>query len=35
MNCGVASDGELMTIGELSRRTGLTIKAIREYEGLA
>jgi MerR family copper efflux transcriptional regulator len=25
---------ELMTVGELSRRTGLTIKAIREYEAL-
>jgi DNA-binding transcriptional MerR regulator len=25
---------ELMTIGELSRRTGLSIKAIREYEAL-
>jgi MerR family transcriptional regulator, copper efflux regulator len=24
----------LMTVGELSRRTGLSIKAIREYEGL-
>lgn len=27
-------DDELMTVGELSRRTGLSIKAIREYEGL-
>jgi len=25
---------ELMTVGELSRRTGLSIKAIREYESL-
>jgi DNA-binding transcriptional MerR regulator len=25
---------DLMTVGELSRRTGLSIKAIREYEGL-
>jgi MerR family copper efflux transcriptional regulator len=25
---------ELMTVGELSRRTGLSIKAIREYEAL-
>jgi MerR family transcriptional regulator, copper efflux regulator len=25
---------ELMTVGELSRRTGLSVKAIREYEGL-
>jgi MerR family transcriptional regulator, copper efflux regulator len=25
---------QLMTVGELSRRTGLSIKAIREYEGL-
>jgi MerR family transcriptional regulator, copper efflux regulator len=28
-----ATDG-LMTVGELSRRTGLSIKAIREYEAL-
>ena len=28
------SGSELMTVGELSRRTGLSIKAIREYEGL-
>src|SRR5215211_7176979 len=27
-------DDELMTVGELSRRTGLSIKAIREYEAL-
>jgi MerR family transcriptional regulator, copper efflux regulator len=27
-------DSGLMTIGELSRRTGLSIKAIREYEAL-
>jgi MerR family transcriptional regulator, copper efflux regulator len=27
-------DCELMTVGELSRRTGLSIKAIREYEAL-
>ena len=30
---GIATDG-LMTVGELSRRTGLSIKAIREYEAL-
>jgi MerR family copper efflux transcriptional regulator len=29
-----ASAKELMTVGELSRRTGLSIKAIREYEAL-
>ena len=28
------AESELMTVGELSRRTGLSIKAIREYEGL-
>jgi MerR family transcriptional regulator, copper efflux regulator len=28
-----AKDG-LMTVGELSRRTGLSIKAIRQYEAL-
>ena len=28
------SDDELMTVGELARRTGLSIKAIRQYEGL-
>jgi MerR family transcriptional regulator, copper efflux regulator len=27
-------ESELMTVGDLSRRTGLTIKAIREYEAL-
>jgi DNA-binding transcriptional MerR regulator len=27
-------DAELMTVGELSRSTGLSIKAIREYEAL-
>lgn len=27
-------DAELMTVGELSRRTGLSIKAIRDYEAL-
>jgi len=26
--------GQLMTVGELARRTGLSIKAIRQYEGL-
>ncbi len=26
--------GELMTVGELARRTGVTPKAIREFEGL-
>jgi DNA-binding transcriptional MerR regulator len=30
---GDANDG-LMTVGELSRRTGLSIKAIRRYEAL-
>jgi MerR family copper efflux transcriptional regulator len=25
---------QLMTVGELARRTGLSIKAIRQYEGL-
>ena len=30
---GDATDG-LMTVGELSRRTGLSIKAIRRYEAL-
>jgi len=29
-----AIDGGLMTVGELARRTGLSIKAIREYEAL-
>ena len=28
------AEPELMTVGELSRRTGLSIKAIREYEAL-
>jgi MerR family transcriptional regulator, copper efflux regulator len=28
------ADCELMTVGELSRRTGLSVKAIREYEAL-
>lgn len=28
------ADRELMTVGELARRTGLSIKAIRRYEGL-
>jgi MerR family copper efflux transcriptional regulator len=27
-------DGELMTVGELARRTGMSPKAIREFEGL-
>jgi MerR family copper efflux transcriptional regulator len=27
-------DRELMTVGQLARRTGLSIKAIREYEAL-
>lgn len=26
--------GELMTVGELARRTGLSVRLIREYEGL-
>jgi DNA-binding transcriptional MerR regulator len=30
----IRRQGELMTVGELSRRTGLSIKAIREYEAL-
>ena len=33
VRCGV-SHGGLMTVGELARRTGLSIKAIREYEAL-
>jgi DNA-binding transcriptional MerR regulator len=33
VRCGV-SQGGLMTVGELARRTGLSIKAIREYEAL-
>jgi DNA-binding transcriptional MerR regulator len=28
------TDDELMTVGELAQRTGLSIKAIRQYEGL-
>ena len=28
------SDGGLMTVGELARLTGLTVKAIRQYEAL-
>jgi MerR family copper efflux transcriptional regulator len=28
------TDDELMTVGELARRTGLSIKAIRRYEAL-
>jgi MerR family transcriptional regulator, copper efflux regulator len=28
------TQGELMTVGELARRTGLTVKAIRRYEAL-
>jgi MerR family transcriptional regulator, copper efflux regulator len=28
------TDGRLMTVGELARRTGVSIKAIRQYEGL-
>jgi MerR family copper efflux transcriptional regulator len=28
------TDDQLMTVGELARRTGLSIKAIRRYEGL-
>jgi len=31
---GAGTDGRLMTVGELARRTGLSIKAIREYEAL-
>lgn len=29
-----SADGGLMTVGELARRTGLSVKAIRRYEGL-
>src|SRR5918997_3836261 len=29
-----SGDGELMTVGALARRTGLSIKAIRHYEAL-
>jgi MerR family copper efflux transcriptional regulator len=29
-----STGSELMTVGELSRRTGLSIKAIRQYEAL-
>jgi DNA-binding transcriptional MerR regulator len=29
-----SGNGGLMTVGELARRTGLSIKAIRRYEGL-
>jgi MerR family copper efflux transcriptional regulator len=28
------TDGRLMTVGELGRRTGMSAKAIREFEGL-
>jgi MerR family copper efflux transcriptional regulator len=31
---GSVRQGELMTVGELARRTGLSIKAIRQYEAL-
>jgi DNA-binding transcriptional MerR regulator len=35
MTANVASsDGGLMTVGELARRTGLSVKAIRQYEAL-
>ena len=35
MTAGVTSgEGELMTVGALARRTGLSIKAIRQYEAL-
>jgi DNA-binding transcriptional MerR regulator len=30
----VATDDGLMTVGELARRTGLSVKAIRQYEAL-
>jgi MerR family transcriptional regulator, copper efflux regulator len=30
----ISGDGRLMTVGELARRTGLSIKAIRQYEAL-
>jgi DNA-binding transcriptional MerR regulator len=30
----LTGESELMTVGELSRHTGMSIKAIREYEGL-
>ena len=29
-----STEGALMTVGELARRTGLSVKAIREYEAL-
>jgi MerR family copper efflux transcriptional regulator len=31
---GTETAGDLMTIGELSRRTGMSVKKIREYEAL-
>src|SRR6266542_4280355 len=34
MNTVAGSDARLMTVGELARRTGLSIKAIRQYEAL-
>jgi MerR family transcriptional regulator, copper efflux regulator len=35
MNDAVSgSERQLMTVGELARRTGLSIKAVREYEAL-
>jgi MerR family copper efflux transcriptional regulator len=35
MNDAVSSsEGQLMTVGELARRTKLSIKAVREYEAL-
>lgn len=33
-DCVTSGDGGLMTVGELARRTGLSIKAIRRYEAL-
>ena len=34
MSTSTGTDGRLMTVGALSRRTGLSVKAIREYEAL-
>ena len=31
---GAADVDSLMTIGELSRRTGVSVKALRRYEGM-
>jgi MerR family transcriptional regulator, copper efflux regulator len=34
MTVSAADSGTLMTVGQLARRTGLSIKAIREYDAL-